>query len=108
MTIKVRDKLKNTESGKSKKATSKSVEKEVFKLETDVMPPRDSVTGQGLFIVHILENSVSVESAFLADDGNMLRMPAVFPNRGYALEQVDELRNIINRNFDEIEGKSKA
>jgi len=60
------------------------------------------VTGRGVFAVRTLGTAVSVEAAFLAEDGNVLRLPAVFPNREYALAQVDELRALINQHFDGI------
>ena len=61
------------------------------------------VTGRGVFAVRTLGSAVSVEAAFLAEDGNVLRLPAVFPNREYALAQVDELRQIVNQHFDELD-----
>ena len=61
------------------------------------------VTGRGVFAVRTLGTAVSVESAFLEEGGNVLRLPAVFPNRAYALEQLDELRQLVNRHFDEVE-----
>ena len=59
------------------------------------------ITGRGVFAVRTLGAVVSVEAAFLAEDGNVLRLPAVFPNRQYAIEQIDELRALVNRHFDE-------
>ena len=64
------------------------------------------VTGRGVFAVRVLGNAVSVESAFLEESGNVLRLPAVFPNREYAMAQLDELRTLINRHFDELQGLS--
>ena len=61
------------------------------------------VTGRGVFAVRTLGGAVSVEAAFLAEDGNVLRLPAVFPNREYALAQVDELRQIVNQHFDQLD-----
>ena len=61
------------------------------------------VTGRGVFAVRTLGTAVSVESAFLEESGNVLRLPAVFPNRQYALEQIDELRQIVNQHFDEVD-----
>lgn len=66
------------------------------------------VTGRGVFAVRTLGNAVSVESAFLAEDGNVLRLPAVFPNREYALAQLEELWQLVNRHFDELEQAAKA
>lgn len=65
-----------------------------------------SITGRGVFAVRTLGNAVSVESAFLVEGGNVLRLPAVFPNREYAMAQVDELRQILNNHFDEIDANS--
>lgn len=61
------------------------------------------VTGRGVFAVRTLGNAVAVESAFLDEAGNVLRLPAVFPSRQYALEQIDELRNIVNAHFDDLD-----
>lgn len=49
------------------------------------------ITGRGVFAVRTLGAAVSVEATFLAEDGNVLRLPAVFPNREYAIEQIDVL-----------------
>lgn len=75
---------------------------------TDVALPGldQNVTGRGVFAVRTLGNAVSVESAFLAEDGNVLRLPAVFPNREYALEQLEELWKIVNKHFDELSSQS--
>lgn len=64
------------------------------------------ITGRGVFAVRTLGQAVSVENAFLAEDGNVLRLPSVFPNREYAMNQIDELRALVNRHFDELAGKN--
>lgn len=61
------------------------------------------ITGRGVFAVRTMGAAVSVEAAFLAEDGNVLRLPAVFPNRQYALEQIDELRALVIRHFEELD-----
>lgn len=61
------------------------------------------VTGRSVFAVRILGNVVSVESVFIKEDGDALRLPAVFPDRQYALSQIDELRQIVSQHFDELE-----
>ena len=66
------------------------------------------VSGRGVFAVRTLGTAVSVESAFLEETGNVLRLPAVFPNREYALQQIDELRLLLNQHFDAIELASKG
>ena len=64
------------------------------------------VTGRGVFAVRTLGNAVSVEAAFLAEDGNVLRLPAVFPNRQYAQSQLEELWQLVNRHFDELDAQA--
>ena len=61
------------------------------------------VTGRSVFAVRRLGNTVSVESAFVEEGGNVLRLPAVFPNRQYAMAQIDELRQIVNDHFDGLD-----
>lgn len=68
----------------------------------DVQQNDQPITGRGVFAVRTLGDAVSVEAAFLAEDGNVLRLPAVFPNREYALGQIDELRQIVNQHFDQL------
>lgn len=61
------------------------------------------VTGRSVFAVRTLGTAVSVESVFIKEDGDALRLPAVFPDRQYALSQIDELRQIVSQHFDELE-----
>jgi hypothetical protein len=61
------------------------------------------VTGRGVFAVRTLGTAVSVESAFLEESGNVLRLPAVFPNRQYAQSQLEELWQIVNQHFDALD-----
>ena len=60
------------------------------------------VTGRGVFAVRTLGNAVSVEAAFLEESGNVLRLPAVFPNREYAQAQLEELWQLVNQHFDQL------
>ena len=66
------------------------------------------VTGRGVFAVRTLGNAVSVESAFLEESGNVLRLPAIFPNRAYALAQLEELWQLVNQHFEAIENAAKG
>lgn len=80
------------------------VDATIVKEQRVELPGLDqAVTGRGVFVVRTLESAVSVEAGFLVEDGNVLRLPAVYPNRQYALDQIDELKTLINRHFDEIE-----
>ena len=51
---------------------------------------------------------VPVEAAFLEETGNVLRLPAVFPNREYARVQIEELMQLVNRHFDDLEQAASA
>lgn len=66
------------------------------------------VTGRGVFAVRTLGTAVSVEAAFLEENGNVLRLPAVFPNREYAQAQLEELWQLVNQHFDDLEKAAKA
>lgn len=83
----------------------KQVSEVIQSQDAQVPAEGQSITGRGVFAVRTLGNAVSVESAFLVEDGNILRLPAVFPNREYAMAQVDELRQILNHHFDELDAK---
>jgi hypothetical protein len=77
---------------------------EVIQAQTAQAPQEgQSISGRGVFAVRSLGDAVSVEAAFLVEDGNVLRLPAVFPNREYAMGQIEELRQIVNQHFDAIE-----
>jgi len=108
MTIKVRstDKSKKLETVENKKIATDS--EMANTNSTEDLAQEQPITGRGIFVVQMMENAVSVEGAFLVEDGKLMKMPAVFPNRQYALEQIEELCQIINRNFDEIEGRANA
>ena len=42
-----------------------------------------------------------IKTRFLAEDGRILDMPAVFPSPDYALAQIDELRALVSQKFAE-------
>ena len=94
------------DAAKVSKAKSQAIEEVQGATAQAAMPPENMedhpITGRGVFAVRTVGNAVSVEAAFLAEDGNVLRFPAVFPNREYALAQVEDLRQLINRHFDEL------
>ncbi len=60
-----------------------------------------SVQGRGAFIVEITSAGVAVASTVLTEDGRALAMPAIFPNLSYALSQIDEMRNLVIRHFEQ-------
>jgi hypothetical protein len=62
---------------------------------------QDSVQGRGAFIVEITAAGVAVASTVVTEDGRALAMPAIFPNLGYALSQIDEMRNLVIRHFEQ-------
>ena len=62
---------------------------------TDQQP----VSGRAVFAVSQVDVGVAVHTAFLAEDGRLLQMPAVFPNMEYALQQIDEMRQMVINQF---------
>lgn len=58
-----------------------------------------SVTGRSVFLVETTANGIAVQTSFLTEQGQMLQMPAIFPNLDYALNQIDELRRLVSQHF---------
>ncbi len=58
-----------------------------------------SVTGRSVFLVETVAAGVAVRTVFLTQEQKLLEMPAVFPDLGYALGQIDELRNAVMQHF---------
>lgn len=61
----------------------------------------ENITGRGVFVIETVPVGVSVRTAFLAEDGRLLDIPAVFPDLMYAMAQIDELRQLVARRFAE-------
>lgn len=87
------------------KARSNVVSKE--NLPTDVEAKRP-ITGRSVFEVRLVGEGVSFETGFLVEDGQVLRLPAVFPNRAYAHEQINDIIVMLHRHFDELEAKYQS
>ncbi|BBU71521.1 hypothetical protein ICHIJ1_14400 [Fluviibacter phosphoraccumulans] len=67
--------------------------------EAPVAVDQQPVSGRAVFAVSRVDVGVAVHTAFLAEDGRLLQMPAVFPNLEYALQQVDEMRQMVINQF---------
>ncbi len=63
--------------------------------------PGENISGRGVFVIETVAVGVAVRTAFLAEDGRLLDMPAVFPDMMYAMAQIDELRQHVARRFAE-------
>jgi transcription termination factor NusB len=74
-----------------------TAEKPKDESETNV-----GIIGRSLFIIETTDQGVCVQTVFLAEDGSLIKMPAVFPNQEYALNQVEELRLAILKHFNEL------
>ncbi|APB98958.1 hypothetical protein [Polynucleobacter asymbioticus] len=59
----------------------------------------EQIQGRSIFIVETTPSGVQVKTGFLADDGRVLELPAIFPTQEYALSQIDELRKIVIQHF---------
>lgn len=58
-----------------------------------------TVQGRSVFLVETTASGIAVQTSFLTEDGQMLQMPAIFPNLDYALAQIDELRRLVSLHF---------
>ena len=63
--------------------------------------PGENISGRGVFVIETVAVGVAVRTAFLAEDGRLLDMPAVFPDMMYAMAQIDELKQHVSRRFAE-------
>ena len=61
----------------------------------------ENITGRGVFVIETVPVGVSVRTAFLAEDGRLLDIPAVFPDLMYAMAQIDELKQMVAQRFAE-------
>lgn len=62
---------------------------------------QESVTGRSVFLVETTAAGISVQTALLSSDNQLLRAPAVFPDVEYAFAQIDELKRLVSRHFSE-------
>lgn len=61
----------------------------------------ENITGRGVFVIETVPVGVAVRTAFLAEDGRLLDIPAVFPDMMYAFAQIDELKQLVAQRFAE-------
>ena len=57
------------------------------------------ITGRAVFAVDTSGAGIVVRTGFLSEQGQLLDMPAVFPDLSYALNQIDHLRQIVIDRF---------
>lgn len=67
--------------------------------ENPQLNPNETLTGRSVFSIEITPEGVMVKTRFLADDGRVLDLPAIFPSPDYALAQIDELRALVSQKF---------
>ncbi len=60
---------------------------------------QEQISGRSIFMVETTAGGITVQTGFLAEDGRVIQMPAIFPTQEYALSQVDELRMIVIAHF---------
>ena len=59
------------------------------------------ITGRAVFKIDTSAAGIVVRTAFLGEQGQLIDMPAVFPDLGYALSQIDHLRQIVIDRFSQ-------
>ncbi len=67
--------------------------------ETPAAPLPQDLRGRAVFAVDTSAAGILVRTAFLTEQGQVIEMPAVFPDLGYALQQIDHLRQIVIDRF---------
>jgi hypothetical protein len=69
------------------------------KIDTQLEALPEQIQGRSIFIVETTASGIQVKTGFLAEDGRVLELPAIFPTQEYALSQIDELRKIVIQHF---------
>lgn len=59
----------------------------------------EQIQGRSIFIVETVAGGIKVQTGFLAEDGRVMPLPALFPTQEYALSQIDELRKVVIQHF---------
>ena len=67
--------------------------------EGNAAPADQTLNGRSVFAVETTAAGIMVRTAFMTDDQRLLAMPAMFPNLNYALQQIDELRQLVSQHF---------
>ena len=67
--------------------------------EAPVAVDQQPVSGRAVFAVSRVDLGGRGIIKKKAEDGRLLQMPAVFPNLEYALQQVDEMRQMVINQF---------
>ena len=67
-------------------------------MTTDAVKPT-SFTGRSVFAVETVAAGIAVQTALLTEDNQVMLAPAVFPDVSYALQQIDELRQMVLDHF---------
>ena len=57
--------------------------------------------GRSVFMVETVAAGVAVRPAYLAEDGRLLDLPAVFPDMNYAMAQIEELKQLVSTHFSQ-------
>ncbi|WP_071461914.1 hypothetical protein [Polynucleobacter asymbioticus] len=76
------------------------------KIDTQLEALPEQIQGRSIFIVETTPSGVQVKTGFLAEDGRVLELPAIFPTQEYALSQIDELRKIVIQHFAQAQQAS--
>ena len=73
---------------------------ENFEINDD-LHSADTMQGRAAFLVQTIAAGISVSTVFVVNDGKSIAMPAIFPNLGYALSQIEQLKLAATQHFDE-------
>ncbi len=85
----------------SKNPKSQVSEKENKPIEVPDDVASQDIRGRAVFAVDTSAAGIVIRTAFLSEQGQLMEMPAVFPDLTYALNQIDHLRQIVIDRFAE-------
>jgi excinuclease UvrABC nuclease subunit len=71
---------------------------QVLSQET-IAEEQSALRGRSVFLVETTASGIAVQTSFMTEDGQLLKMPAIFPDVQYAFAQIDELKNLVAQHF---------
>ena len=96
-----KSKKTNTQINTQTTSETNTLTSDVTKVSAVDAPAQENIQGRGAFIVEMTAAGVAVASTVVTEDGRALAMPAIFPNLTYALSQIDEMRALVVRHFEQ-------
>lgn len=61
-----------------------------------------ALAGRAVFVVESTSAGVAIRTALLTIEGQIIPMVGIFPDRDYALEQIEQLKGLVVAHFEQM------